>query len=687
MRDKFKTSPEKFSLWYKNHKRLSTIIGIVALVLLFVGIVISPLFSAQLSPYSVKVATPARSYFNLNSEKGVLYKAKSQGRGAVDEFLKNGAPVNGQGKLLPADFSDNSKINKVTKDSDLNPEIISNSSSKEHYSFSQSINGIKIYGASFIVHLQNNNEVYSVSGNIVTSKEVTKQNISDTKAVEIAAESGREEAGFPKDITVTNVEKVIVNFKILGLKDDPVNYLSESVQIDSEEGLFSKRYFVSLTNGKIIYSENLNYEVQNRRVYGCNGTSNPTGCSLARGEGGAVTGEADADNLYNYMGEIYGFYKNNFNRDGLDGIGGALEGYVKIYSYKVRTSPTTVVTKYCSTSPNAYHTSAGYMAYCPGTVVKDVTAHEFGHGVVGSTVSLNPGNQYGALNESIADSFASALDGNWTIGEGSIFGIIRNLSNPPSIFSQKYQQAQPDRLFSSGYNCSEEEVHHNAGVQNKSFYLMAAGGSFNGCTVSGIGIEKSQQILYKVLASQYLPQTANFYDMYSGVNKACADLYGSGSPTCKEVKKAYEATEMDQQPAGLATGAKCGGRTAKPQASCVGEPTSVPVTPTVIQSITPNPTTTLTPSVNVLPTPTLAPNVTPSPTPRITLTATPTPSITPSPTVAVSPLTPTPTLGVFQRRGTPTPTPSQYYTCAPDPNCAKNNSIQLCPLICTPVQN
>jgi len=516
-----------------------------------------------LSSYSRIILDKNRSYFSINTENGYLYKTKREGQEAIDEFLKSNGKVNGQ-DLLPNNFYKNSKIIRVAKDSELNPKYSTSSNSKEHYFLSQKINGIPIYGASLIIHLQNKNEIYSISGNIATNDSITKEKISEKEAVGIATNQAAKDSSYATDLVVKDSSKSILNLKLLGLSEDVVNHLTLAVQFDSAKNFFSKRYYVDLSNRKMLYSEDLITQVMTRKVYDCNGTSNPP-CSLRRSEGEPPMGDLDGDSLYDLMGEVYNYYFNTFGRDALDGAGAPLQGIVKIYS--VNGTP-------CSVFSNAYNTGGaggGIMAYCKGTATRDIAAHEFTHGVVSTTAGLAPGYQYGALNESLADSFANAIDNNWTMGEGSALGIIRNMSNPPS------SRNDPDKLFSSTYDCVGEEVHKNAGVPNKAFYLMTDGGSFNGCSMSGIGTVKSHEILYKAL-TQYLSSTANFFDLYSGVNQACNDIHGASSTTCEEAKKAYQATEMDQQTPGSSRGAKCTGRVEQ-TATCAGGsfgPTNTP---------------------------------------------------------------------------------------------------------------
>ena len=53
-------------------------------------------------------------------------------------------------------------------------------------------------------------------------------------------------------------------------------------------------------------------------------------------------------------------------------------------------------------------------------------------------------------------------------------------------------------------------VHTNCGVPNKMFYLLSEGGTFNGTTVTGIGIENAINIMYYTNRNRW-PSNCSFY--------------------------------------------------------------------------------------------------------------------------------------------------------------------------------
>ena len=134
----------------------------------------------------------------------------------------------------------------------------------------------------------------------------------------------------------------------------------------------------------------------------------------------------------------------------------------------------------------------------------DVVGHELTHGVTQFESNLLYYYQSGAINESLSDVFGEFVDltngvGNdtagvrWLLGEDLSIGAIRNMANPPAF-------GDPDRMTSSLYTGTTSDnggVHTNSGVNNKAASLMVDGGTFNGHTVTALGIDKVARFYYK----------------------------------------------------------------------------------------------------------------------------------------------------------------------------------------------
>jgi Zn-dependent metalloprotease len=629
----------------------------------------------------------ATTNISIYSDEGTIYQGTNTGGAAVLEFLNSnpqyqpdqiGNPNNVKGissdnqtprQLIPKNFIQNSFLIRFFKDRDNRFLTARNSNlNGEHFFYNQKIGNIPVFAGILAVHIRNGNQIYSVNGNLILNETLTAEKITEEQAKEIALKKAREQIPSNIGLKVEKAQRYILNLKILGFSDDETNYTTLAVTVNSDPNplYYSRKYFVDLTSGNILFTQQLIYDALNRQIYICpNGFDNP---QLARKEGDPPKNDADIDNSYDYFGNTYNYFKNTHGRDSYDNQGGALKPRVNLTG--LQQSQIYQFSFNCDTSPNAGWLGDGNFLFCKGMITSDVIAHEFTHGVTVNAADLLYQAQSGALNESVSDIFGYALDStNWTMGESSRLGIIRYMDDPTKSPTNP-PGGQPDRLFSQKYKCAGLPnscdpqttdscgVHWNSGVMNKTFYLMTAGGSFNGCTITGISREKSLPIVYRALTT-YLTQQSNFKAMYTALLQSCNDLYQSGSNECVQVKAAAQATEIDQQPENTQGGPTCPGYSVtRKTPECAGSQ----VTPT----ITPTPGgTTSTPSPTVTPggltvTPTLTPTPgqsTSTPTPSVTPggpTNTPSPTITPggpsvtsTPTTVSSPTpTPTPTIGI-----------------------------------------
>ncbi|MEJ2744096.1 MAG: S8 family serine peptidase, partial [bacterium] len=92
----------------------------------------------------------------------------------------------------------------------------------------------------------------------------------------------------------------------------------------------------------------------------------------------------------------------------------------------------------------------------------------------------------------------------------------------------------------------------NNGVGNKAAYLLTDGDTFNGKTVTGLGIEKVADLFYEA-QTNLLTSASDYCDLYDCLQQAAANLGWSASDQ-EQVKNACDATEMNLQPSGCPSG-------------------------------------------------------------------------------------------------------------------------------------
>ncbi len=249
----------------------------------------------------------------------------------------------------------------------------------------------------------------------------------------------------------------------------------------------------------------------------------------------------DADLAHEYAFDTYLYYLREHSRRSIDNSG------IKI------TSSVQFDTNY----ENAFW-NGSQMVYGDNMITDDIAAHEMTHGVTQYESNLIYLYQSGAINESFSDLWGEFVDqtngaGNdaeavkWLIGEDLSGGAFRSMSSPPAY-------GDPDKISSPYFHTSMSNnggVHTNSGINNKAVYLMVEGGSFNGKTITGIGINKIAAIYYEV-QTNLLGAGANYTDLYYALSQACFNLVGGAdgiiSDDCTQVKNAAEAVEMHIKP-------------------------------------------------------------------------------------------------------------------------------------------
>jgi len=146
----------------------------------------------------------------------------------------------------------------------------------------------------------------------------------------------------------------------------------------------------------------------------------------------------------------------------------------------------------------------------------------------------------------------------WLVGEDDtavgLTGALRDMYNPPCY-------ANPARVLDTLYSCGTADnggVHNNSGIPNHAYALIVDGGTYNGQTVSGIGLTKAANIYYRAMTVYQTP-TTDFVDHADAIERSAADLVGvnlpalsSGAPSgeiitpsdVQQVKNAMLAVEM-----------------------------------------------------------------------------------------------------------------------------------------------
>jgi len=263
---------------------------------------------------------------------------------------------------------------------------------------------------------------------------------------------------------------------------------------------------------------------------------------------------------------VYDYFYDTFGRNGIDDSGTRINQYVHTIYYVPNgpSSPSNAAWYLLvdGTEIVTYGDGGNSPLQLDAFTSVDIVAHEIGHSIAYHAANLENQWESGAINEALGDIWGACVSNYvnlgkniWLMGE-EFFpngAALRSMSNPKLFM-------QPSTYMSSGENGYWEEyppgtvasdgndfggVHRNSGVMNYWFYLLCEGGSgindYNYVyTVTGIGIENAEQIIYNALCNQFV-QTTNYSQAALFTWLAATELYGECSPEVQSVTDAWKA--------------------------------------------------------------------------------------------------------------------------------------------------
>ncbi|HYM56954.1 MAG TPA: M4 family metallopeptidase [Solirubrobacteraceae bacterium] len=421
--------------------------------------------------------------------------------------------------------------------------------------FQQLREGVPILGGELVVNLDADRNVLSASGEslpaagVATSPRVGSAAARDAAIAAVAKEHGV--AAFRLDADIPSLW--IYDARILGGPGPGRPVLIWRLDVKGEGGLpIDDLVLVDAALGSVALRVEQIENAKNRSVCDAANAATQYPCTApvaSESNPPAPPDHTDVGFAFDYAGDTYDFFFG-LGRDSLDGQGLQLKSTVR----------------YCDpASPCPYQNAfwdGQQMVYGEGfAAADDVVGHELTHGVTDFSARLFYYYQSGAINESLSDVFGEFVDltngaGNdnaavrWQLGEDVPGGgAVRNMADPPVPFGD------PDRMTSPNYTSDPNEqdsggVHTNSGVNNKAAFLMTDGGTFNGRTVTGLGIPKVSRIYYEVQTGM-LTSASNYADLNSALQQACTNLVGTAGITsadCGEVTDAVAAVEMSTVP-------------------------------------------------------------------------------------------------------------------------------------------
>lgn len=235
------------------------------------------------------------------------------------------------------------------------------------------------------------------------------------------------------------------------------------------------------------------------------------------------------------------FYKKYFDRDGVDGNNLKLVNKLRDTVYLV----------------NAFWNSTGTLfgigdSINTGPITSiDIVGHELTHGVTQFTCGLEYLYESGALNEGLSDIFGKAIEQeydpvgfNWLLG-GKPFvkkdTAFRNMADPNHYRNPKLYKGK----FWISNSSDNGGVHTNSGVINYWFYILSVGESGTNeagqsYVVEKLGMIPTLKILYDAM-DNYLTSTSYYFDVREATLLIAEKNYGKCSKEYLNIAEAWKA--------------------------------------------------------------------------------------------------------------------------------------------------
>ena len=409
-----------------------------------------------------------------------------------------------------------------------------------HVRFQQHLNGMPVFGAQMILHLDADGNAYSVNGDFGAASGVVAPKVDGPAAMAMAL--GK--AGIPtKAMARVDLGYVLVDGAAV------LAWYSE-VEYRNEVGPQRDIVFAGAADGELVARHPQIHYARLLETRDChNATNQCTGDIVSNSSNPINTGDLAIDSAHNFAIDTYDLYNARYGRDGINGSGMEMISRVHFDS--------NYNNAFWDGTKMTYGDGDG-TTFVPLSQDADVVAHELTHGVTSNESNLIYSNESGALNESLSDVFGSEVDRDngasaqdtWLIGEdiytpGTPGDGLRDMADPAGAGDY---DCYPTRYTGSQDNGG---VHWNSGISNLAYKLLVDGGthprSCSSSSVTGIGNLQAARIFYEANAN-CLTASSNFEAMRNCTASKALALYGSGAEAA--VHEAWDAVQVPGGPGG-----------------------------------------------------------------------------------------------------------------------------------------
>lgn len=476
------------------------------------------------------------------------------------------------GKTLAKNLSLHAKSSDTSRQQGFGARlkrVIVDRSGNRHVRTSQTYRGVPVAGAEAVVHINDQNQVYRITGTYLPDLVLeVEPSISASDALEI----GLRDFQNNPDVVISQDPELVIFSKRLAY-----HYILSHLNPDPGRWI----YYVDAHSGRILWRYN---DIQSATPGESGSYQNLSGKRLAGEDGTQVTvpGWYDATTDFYYLynaSNNWGVYDEDaadweqqstadWNANDPVAVSAAYnleltQSYVTSAlgrnSFDDQSELAKATIHFGSNLVNAFWNGSEFLfgdgdgSTANELAVLDVVAHEYGHALTGYTSNLIYQDESGALNEGYSDilgtlvEFWAQPDGtadyplstpgtsDWLIGEDSWLSreALRNLRDPSAYNFPAYYQGT-NWYFGDSDNGG---VHNNSSVLCHALYLLAEGGSgsIDGYpyNLSGIGITDAGQIALR--ANLYYHLSTDGYTEARQAWMDAADDLGLGSDAVEAV--------------------------------------------------------------------------------------------------------------------------------------------------------
>ncbi len=461
---------------------------------------------------------------------------------------------------------------------------------RRHLRFDQRVSGVRVFGAQLVQQMGEDGATLSVSGTIDErlSLDVRPTLRADQAAreAERASPRGAIAVGEPELVVLAReagpvlcwttwvrldhqLERVFVDARAGGVRHRYSDLRTASA-VGLGAGVWGDRKKVSAdsTVGSFLAEDRLRPPAL--ATYDLRYSLSAAGEALSTGRIDPALVASDADNDWTdgavvdahvYAGWTYDYYFKRHGRRGIDGRDLAVRSVTHFVPRSFE-----FANAFWDPFSNAMYYGDGDRQFAAFSGALDVVAHELTHGVTQYTWDGIYQGESGALNEAFSDIMAAGaeffhqavgagrLQADYFLGEDLTFRFdpprtaVRSMENPALFCSASVSQCDPDH-YSRRYRGAADGggVHHNSGIANQAFYLLAEGGvnRTSGQRAEGLGAggrERAERIFYRGFTA-YLTPSATFRDARAATIHAARDLYGEADAA--QVAIAWSAVGVD----------------------------------------------------------------------------------------------------------------------------------------------